>query len=131
MTRLLIIKHPNTYMAEIQTTDRLCEYRYSFSPPADEELDPKFIAFRDALTAIHGLKEIRVGRHDIHMERYEVFSFDELIPQVIDVLKAFTGSEYDVSVDDRSEEYERMRSERSGRASRYDDDYEYGENLNS
>lgn len=123
MARLLIIKHPNTDMAEIQTTDRLCDYRYYFNPPADEELSPEFIAFRDALTAIHGFKEIRVGRHDIHMERYEVFSFDDLIPQVVDALKAFTGSEYDVTIYDRAERYASQP-----RMSDFDD-FDYGDDI--
>lgn len=108
MARILIIKHPNTAMAEIQTTDRLCEYQYSFSPPADDELTPEFIAFRDKLKALHGFQKIEIGRHEISMERYEVFSFEELIPQVINALKEFTGSEYEVTTDGRAERYARQ-----------------------
>jgi len=103
MHKLLIIKHPNTDMAEIQTTDRLCDYQYYFNPPADEDLTPEFIKFRDELQSIHGFKEIEIGRHDIHMERFEVFEFDNLIPLVVDALKRFTGTaEYSVTMDDRA-----------------------------
>lgn len=132
MDRILIIKHPNTSMAEVQTTDRLCEYRWRLSPPADEELSAEFIAFRDKLEDIHGIEKVSIGRHDISIDRYDVFSFDELIPQVIDVLKGYTGkTEYEITVDDRAAEYEaREAARRAARAAKglpeydeRDDDY--------
>lgn len=113
MAKLLIIKFANTDMAEIQTTDRLCNYRYYFSPPVDDELSPEFIAFRDELNAIYGLKKIEIGRHEIHMERYEVFEFDDLFPKVIEAMKKFTGTtDYETTIDDRAAKYEQEQAER-------------------
>lgn len=129
--KLLIIKHPNTDMVEIQTTDRLCEYRYAFSPPADEELSPEFIAFRNDLRGIHGLDGVNVGRHSIHLERYEVFEWDDLIPQAVDALKKFTGSEYETTVVDRSEPERRRRGpDDGGIIDNWDEEYTDADAVN-
>lgn len=119
MAKLLIIKHPNKSYAEIQTTDRLCDYRYKYAPPSGDELPEKFIKFRDKLRAIYGLEDVKIGRHDISMERYEVFEWEGIITEVIAILKEYTGSEYEITTDDRTQ-----HSYRDGSCYPSDDDME-------
>lgn len=119
MERILTVFHPNEAMATIQTTSRLCEHRYYFSPPADEELSKEFIALREEIQGIHGTVKVEIGRHDIHVERYEVFEWDEIIPKIIDALKKYTGVlEYNISIDDQAEKYRNRKND-----NRIEDDF--------
>ena len=101
MEKMLIIYHPNKSIAEVQVTSRLCEYQWKHSPPTDEELAPDFIAFRSKLRSIRGVKRVDVGRHDLTIERYEVFDWTDIIPQATAIVSEFTGDKCSTVTDDR------------------------------
>lgn len=107
MTKLLAIKWPNEERLDIQVRDRLCDYQWAHSPPSDEELSGSFKAFRDKLRAVHGIDKIDIGKHVIHVGRYEIFDWEELVPQMAEIISAFTGSTYEIVWDDRRKTYGR------------------------
>lgn len=104
-SELLAIMWPNETRLDIQTRDRLCEYKWAHTPPADEELSNEFKEFRDKLNGIHGIEKADIGRHVVHVERFDIFTWEELVPQIAAVMTAFTGTEYTVRWDDRRNMY--------------------------
>lgn len=96
----LIIYHPNTTMAEIQTKARLLEKDYYFSKTPDDA-PAHFQAMEQAMKKSRGVKKLEIGRHEIHIERYEVFEWDEVISPIVDALASALGIGLQSKVDDR------------------------------
>lgn len=94
--------YPNPECAQVETTARLCERAYYFDK---EETDsPELLEFEKKLNGIHGIKRAEVGRHEIHLKRYEVFEWDELLSQVYPMLAEFVGvgkNDLDIKVIDQ------------------------------
>ncbi|ENN86034.1 hypothetical protein RHSP_31701 [Rhizobium freirei PRF 81] len=87
--RIVIILHGNEDMVTLGTTARLCDYQWVYSPPSDEELSKRFIAFRKRLQRVSGVKEIHIGKHEVRIERYEAFLWNEIVPNVVPILARY------------------------------------------
>lgn len=108
----LVIYHPNTAMAEVQTKVPLLDKKYS-SETTPDDAPAEMIRLEKAVNCMRGVKSVRIGRHDINLEKWDVFNWDEIIPAVLDALKTAISIDLDVTYDDR----------RSRRPERIGDDY--------
>lgn len=87
--RIVVILHGNEDMITLGVTAKLCDYHWTYSPPADEELSEKFLSFRNSLQDLSGVKEIHIGKHEVRIERYEAFMWDEIIPGCVAILAKY------------------------------------------
>ena len=78
----LVIYHPNNDFAEVQTKAVLFDKKYKFDKTPDDA-PANLISMETSIRKIPGIKKVEIGKHNIGIERFQVFEWDEIIPHVI------------------------------------------------
>lgn len=98
MTKIIQIMHPNTDFAEIATDYRLCDARYHFNKDGKDE---RALAFEAKIGAMNGVKKAEMGKHELHLERYEAFEWEELFDAITPLVVAYMNESIVITTDDR------------------------------
>lgn len=83
---ILQIIHPNRDFGTIITRTKMCDARYHFN---DEGKDERALAFQAELAAIDGLKKAEIDKHEIHFERFEIFSWGEIFEAAMPIIERY------------------------------------------
>lgn len=107
---ILVIRHSNTERVEVQTNARLSNNKYSFN---EGDLIggvqvPGYDAFKAKLLAIPGIDQVHIGRHNVNLERFEVFPWEPIIDAVVEQVALFAAPKINVKVDDRRDTIDRV-----------------------
>lgn len=96
----LVIFYPNPVCAEVQTKSVLLDKKYHFNDTPDDA-PANLLSMEASMRKIPGVKSCNIGRHDIHLERFEVFEWSEIIDHVIAALERALSMKLTVETDDR------------------------------